>query len=50
MSTRDLKHPWKPLVWIIWIGAIVSGSWLLQGIRICVKESYFNFFVGNCAG
>ena len=40
MSTRDLKHPWKPSVWIIWIGAIVLGSWLLQGIRIRVKEPY----------
>ena len=40
MSTRDLKHPWKPSVWI-WIGAIVLGSWLLQGIRTCVKEPYF---------
>ena len=45
MSTRDLKHPWKPLVWIIWIGAIVLGSWLLQGIRICVKEPYFTIFL-----
>ena len=41
MSTRNLKHPWKPSVWIIWIGAIVLGSWLLQGIKICVKEPYF---------
>ena len=44
MSTRDLKHPWKPSVWIIWIGAIVLGSGLLQGIRICVKEPYFTIF------
>ena len=47
MSTRDLKHPWKPSVWIIWIGAIVLGSWLLQGIRICVKEPHFTFFCGK---
>ena len=47
MSTRDLKHPWKPSVWIIWIGAIVLGSWLLQGIRICVKEPYFIIFCGK---
>ena len=47
MSTRDLEHPWKPSVWIIWI---VIGSWLLQGIKIRVKEPYFIIFVGNCAG
>ena len=47
MSTWDLKHPWKPSVWIIWIGAIVLGSWLLQGIRICVKEPYFTIFCGK---
>ena len=47
MSTQDLKHPWKPSVWIIWIGAIVLGSWLLQGIRICVKEPYFTIFCGK---
>ena len=47
MSTRDLKHPWKPSVWIIWFGAIVLGSWLLQGIRICVKEPYFTIFCGK---
>ena len=47
MSTRDLKHPWNPSVWIILIGAIVLGSWLLQGIRICVKEPYFTFFCGK---
>ena len=46
MSTRDLKHPWKPSVWTDWIW-IVLGSWLLQGIRICVKEPYFTFFCGN---
>ena len=40
MSTRDVKHPWKPSVWIDWIW-IVLGSWLLQGIRICVKEPHF---------
>ena len=45
MSTRDLKHPWKPSVWIIWIGAIVLGSWFLQGIKICVKEPYFTMFL-----
>ena len=49
MSTRDLKHPWKPTVWIDWIW-IVLGSWLLQGIRVCVKEPFLLFFVGNCAG
>ena len=47
MSTRDLKHPWKPSMWIIWIAAIVLGSWLLQGIRICVKEPYFTIFCGK---
>ena len=47
MSTRDLKHPWKHSVWIIWIGAIVLGSWLLQGIRSCVKEPYFTIFCGK---
>ena len=47
MSTRDLKHPWKLSVWIIRIGAIVLGSWLLQGIRICVKEPYFTIFCGK---
>ena len=47
MSARDLKHPWKPSVWIIGIGAIVLGSWLLQGIRICVKEPYFTIFCGK---
>ena len=47
MSTRDLKHPWKSSVWIIWIGAIVLGSWLLQGIRICVKEPYCTSFCGK---
>ena len=46
MSTRDLKHPWKPSVWIDWIW-IVLGSWLLQGIRICVKERYFTIFCGK---
>ena len=46
MSTRDLKHPWKPSVWIDWIW-IVLGSWLLQGIRICVKEAYFTIFCGK---
>ena len=39
MSTRDLKHPWKPSVWII--PSFVLGSWLLQGIRTCVKEPYY---------
>ena len=34
-------------MWIIWIGAIVLGSWLLQGIRICVKEPYFTIFCGK---
>ena len=43
MSTRELKHPWKPSVWIDWFW-IVLGSWLLQGIRICVKEPYFTIF------
>ena len=38
MSTRDLKHPWKPSVWIIWIGAIVLGSWLLQRISLISLE------------
>ena len=47
MSTRDLEHPWKLSVWIIGIGAIVLGSWLLQGIRICVKEPYFTLFCGK---
>ena len=47
MSTRDLKKPWKPSVCIIWIGAIVLGSWLLQRIRICVKEPYFTIFCGK---
>ena len=47
MSTRDLKHPWKPSVWIIWIRSIVLGSWLLQGIRIRVKEPYFTFCCGK---
>ena len=49
MSTRDLKDHWKPSVWIdpIWI---VLGIWLLQGIRICVKEPILLFIVGNCAG
>ena len=47
MSTRDLKHPWKPTVWIFWIGVIVLGSLLLQGIRICVKEPYFTIFCGT---
>ena len=46
MSTQDLKHPGKPSVWIDWIW-IVLGSWLLQGIRICVKEPYFTFFCGK---
>ena len=46
MSTRDLKHPWKPSVWIDWI-CIVLGSWLLQGIRICVKEPYFTILGGK---
>ena len=39
MSTRDLKHPWKPSVWI-GLDWIVLGSWLLQGIRVCVKEPF----------
>ena len=47
MSTWDLKHPWKPSVRIIFIGAIVPGSWLLQGITICVKEPYFTIFCGK---
>ena len=46
MSTRYLKHPWKPSVWIDWIW-IVLGSWLLQGIRICVKEPDFTIFCGK---
>ena len=45
MSTRDIKRPWKPSVWIIRIGAIVLGSWLLQGIRTCVKEPYSTIFL-----
>ena len=47
MSTRDSKHPWKPSVWSIWIGAIVLGSWLLQGTRVCVKEPHFTIFCGK---
>ena len=47
MSTRDLKNPWKPSAWIIWIGATVLGSWLLQGIRICVKERDFTILCGK---
>ena len=43
MSTRDLKHPREPSVCIDWIW-IVPGSWLLQGIGICVKEPYFTIF------
>ena len=51
MSALDLKHPWEPSVWIIWIGAIVLGSWLLQGISvICVKEPYFTICYGDSAG
>ena len=46
MSTRDLKHPWKPALWIDWIW-IVLRSWLLQGIRICVKELYFTLCCGK---
>ena len=41
MSTRDLKHPWRPSVWIDWIWIVL---WLLQGIRICVKEPFFTIF------
>ena len=46
MSTRDLKCSWKPTVWIDWIW-IVLGSWLLQGIRVCVKEPNFPIFCGK---
>ena len=27
---------------------IVLGSWVLQGIRVCVKEPFSIFFVGKC--
>ena len=44
MSTRDLKHPWKPSVWIE-LDWIVLGSWVLQGTRVCVKEPHFYYFL-----
>ena len=47
MSTRDLKCPWKTTVWIIWIRAIVLGSCLLQGIRVCLEEPFLLFFCGK---
>ena len=47
MSKRDLKRSSKPTAWIIWIEAIVLGSWLLQGIRICVNKPHFTIFCGK---
>ena len=33
-------------MWIDW-NWIVLGSWVLQGIRSCVKEPYFSIFCGK---
>ena len=45
MSKRDLKHPWKPSVWIIWIGAIVLRSWLLKRDQDLCEGAIFYYFL-----
>ena len=43
MSTRDLKRPWKPTVWIIWIGAIVLGLVIARDQDLCEGAILFYF-------
>ena len=43
MSTRDLKRPWKPTVWIIWIGAIVLGLAIARDQDLCEGAIFFYF-------
>ena len=50
MSTRDLKHPWKPSVWIIWIWLLYLGLVIARGQDLCEGATFYYFFVGNCAG
>ena len=45
MSTRDLKHPWKPSVWIFWI--LSYCTWGLVNARdqdLC-EGAIFYYFV-----
>ena len=50
MSTRDLKHPWKPSVWIIWIWSLYLGLVIARDQDLCEGATFYYFFVGDCAG
>ena len=50
MSTRDLKHPWKPSVWILWIWLLYLGLVIARDQDSCEGATFYYFFVGDCAG
>ena len=43
MSTRDLKHPWKPSVWIIWIWLLYLGLVIARDQDLCEGAQFFYF-------
>ena len=43
MSTQDLKHPWKPSVWIIWIGAIGLRLVIARDQSLCEGAMFYYF-------
>ena len=47
MSTRDLKHPWKPSVWIIWIWSLYLGSVIARDQDLCEGATFYYFFCGK---
>ena len=46
MSTGDLKHPWKPSVWIIWICLLYLGFIIARDQDLC-EGAYFTIFCGT---
>ena len=41
MSTWDLKHPWKPSVWIIWIGLFYLGLVIARDQDLCEGAIFY---------
>ena len=46
MSTRDLKHPWKPSVWIFLIWLLYLGLAIARDQDLC-EGAYFTIFCGK---
>ena len=43
MSTRDLKHPWKASVWIIWIWLLYLGLVIARDQDLCGGATFYYF-------